>query len=112
MPAYHERVYLYPDQIGQPVWIGEFPLWWDRRQFFDKFGSRSIDTGHPIYVDYGLLLAPAEALAWDKECREAFASDPRSQQAEIKQAMQQWGERLLTARWVIVESYEWESGLE
>lgn len=112
MPAYRERIYLCPDQNGQPVWIGEFPVWWDRGEFFKKFGDRSIDTGNPIYVDYGLLLTQWEAYAWDKQCREAFAQDPRSQQAVVGEAMHQWETMFKTTRWVIVESYEWESGME
>jgi hypothetical protein len=63
MPAYRERVYLCPDQNGQPVWIGEFPAWWDRGEFFKKYGDRCIGTGNPVYVDYGLLLTQSEAYA-------------------------------------------------
>jgi hypothetical protein len=53
-----------------------------------------------------------EAAAWDKQCREAFANDPRSQDAKTIEAMQQLEARLKSSSWVIVESYEWESGLE
>jgi hypothetical protein len=63
MPAYRERVYVCPDQSGQPGWIVEFPEWWDRREFFTKYADRQIDTGNPIYVNYGLLLTQWEA--WD-----------------------------------------------
>jgi hypothetical protein len=30
----------------------------------------------------------------------------------VGEAMQQWETMFKSARWVIVESYEWESGLE
>ena len=112
MPAYRERVYLCPNQNGQPVWIGKFPLWWDRSAFFKQFGQRRIDTGNPMYVDYGLLLTFGEVYTWDKQSRAAFADDPRNQQAVVSEAMQQWKTMLKSTRWVIVESYEWESGLE
>ncbi|MEJ2599806.1 MAG: hypothetical protein P8Z00_15840 [Anaerolineales bacterium] len=112
MPAIRERIYLCPEQNGQPGWIMKFPLWWDRSEFFEKFGDRQIDSGNPIYVNYGLLLTPGEARAWDKECRQAFAKDPRGQQTVVIEAMRQWDELIQTAGWVIVESYEWESGLE
>jgi hypothetical protein len=112
MPAYRERVYICPNQNGQPGWIVEFPLWWDRREFFKKYGDRQIDTGNPFYMDYGLLLTSWEAAAWDKQCREVFADDPRGRLSAIGEAMRHWEALLQTASWIIVESYEWESGLD
>lgn len=112
MPAYRERVYLCPGKNGQSIQIQYFPVWWNRRAFFEQFGQRRIDTGNPFYVDYGLLLTYLEAYTWDKQCRAAFAEDPRNQLAAISEAMQQWETILKSARWVIVESYEWESGLD
>ena len=111
MPAYRQRVYICPDQSGQPGWIVEFPLWWEQREFFQKYGDRQVDTGNPFYVDYGLLLTGWEAMAWDRYCREQFAQDPRSAEPFFVQAMQHFQSLLETASWVIVESYEWESGL-
>jgi hypothetical protein len=96
----------------------DFPAWWNPSGFFEKYGSienrgsRWFDTGSPGYSDYALLLTIGEAAAWDKQCRKAFARDTRSQQAEIAEAMRLLEERLDSAQWVIVESYEWESGLE
>jgi hypothetical protein len=108
MPARREKIYICPREDGQPAWIMDFPLWWDRRAFFEKFGDRKLDTGNPIYVDYGLLLTNGEAMAWDKRCREAFSGVLRP---HIAQAMDRLAPRLKSASWVIVESYEWESGL-
>jgi hypothetical protein len=89
----------------------DFPIWWDRREFFKKYGNREIDTGNPFYVDYGLLLTRGEALAWDRHCREAFTQDPGRDQAMFTEAMHHLETRLKTTSWVIVESYEWESGM-
>jgi hypothetical protein len=112
MPAYRDRVYLCPAENAQPGWILEFPLWWDRDEFFKKYRNRQFDTGNPLYVDYALLLTGWEARAWDGRCREQFALDPRSKQAFFVEALQRWESMLPTASWVIVETYEWESGLE
>ena len=109
MPAYRERIYICPQKNNQPAWILDFPLWWDRRAFFQKYGDRRIDTGNPFYVDYGLLLTGSEAWVWDKHCREAF---PGSQKPHMVEAMRALESKLRTASWVIVESYEWESGLD
>jgi hypothetical protein len=112
MPAYRERIYICPGENGQPAWILDFPLWWDRGAFFKKYGDRQIDTGNPFYVDYGLLLTGQEANAWDKHCREAVAGDPRNQKPHVVEAMGRLESMLRTASWVIVESFEWESGLD
>ena len=90
----------------------DFPVWWNRRDFFEKYGERRIDTGNLIYVDYALLLTVWEASAWDKHCRESFAQDPRRQQTKIVEMMHQLETRLKSTSWVIVESYEWESGFD
>ncbi len=111
MPAYRQRVYICPDQNGQPGWIMEFPIWWNQPEFFMKYRDRQFDTGNPIYVDYALLLTGWEAAAWDTHCREQFAQDPRSKEPFFVEALQRWEAMLKAASWVIVESSEWESGL-
>lgn len=112
MPAYRERIYLCPAENGQPGWVMEFPAWWDRSDFFKKFGGRQFDTGNPVYVDHALLITVNEAMAWDERSRRSFMEDPHVQQAGILDAMQQFESKLKSIRWVIVESYEWESGFE
>ena len=111
MPARTERLYLYPAEPGQPGQVIPFPLWWDRAGFFEQFGDRRIDTGHPLYVDYGILLTPGEALAWDQSCRTRVPPNKWDQNARLTADMQQLESALKTARWIIVESSEWESGL-
>ena len=112
MPARKERIYLYPDKVNRPGQVIGFPIWWDRRKFFENYGDRQIDLGHPIYVDYALLLAPSEALEFDKLCREKFHADPKTNSQHFESDMQQLKSALKKAKWVIVESYEWESGLD
>jgi hypothetical protein len=118
MPARNERIYLCPHKHGQPGWIMDFPAWWSRSGFFEKYGSfdkegsRWFDTGNPFYVDYALLLTMGEAAAWDKQCREAYAQGLHSQDAAITEAMALLQARLNASGWVVVESYEWESGLD
>jgi hypothetical protein len=112
MPAYRERVYLCPDQNGQPGWVQDFPIWWDRAEFFTKFGARRIDTGNPFHDDYGMLLTAGEALAWDEHCREQYARDPHGDKSMISDEMRRWESLLSKAGWVVIESYEWESGLD
>lgn len=62
-------------------------------------------------MDYGYLLTRGEAIAWDDSCREQFAQDSRDSQPFLIDAWQKMATILKAASWVIVESYEWESGL-
>lgn len=110
MPAYRERIYICPDENGQPAWIMDFPSYWNRRVFFEQYGQRRIDTGNPFYVDYGLLLTAGEARAWHKRCQEALVGEPSGPAAHVVEAMERLASKLEKASWVIVESYEWESG--
>lgn len=112
MPARRARLYICPNENGRPAWIVDFPSWWDRRAFFGQYGQRQIDTGNPYYVDYGLLLTAGEAMAWQKRCREASTGEPGSRPTRVVEAMERLESMLKTASWVIVESYEWESGLD
>lgn len=112
MPARAERIYLIPSETNQPNQVMRFPLWWDRRGFFEKYGQRQIDLGHPLYVDYALLLTPGEALEWDKYCTEQFHPGSEGIAPSIASDMQLLRSALHGAKWVIVESYEWESGLD
>jgi hypothetical protein len=112
MAAYRERAYLFPEEDGQPGWILDLPIWWRRSEFFEKYGSRQIDTGNPFHVNYALLLTAWEAMAWNRACQEQFSQDPRSQMPSVLGSMREWAAKLDSASWVIVESYEWESGIE
>ena len=112
MPARAERVYIFAAEADQPDQVMDFPLWWDRREFFEEYRDRKIDTGHPVYVDYALLLTAGEALAWDERCREKFSADPASKRPHMVSAMQRLQSALKSALWVVVESYEWDSGLD
>ena len=112
MPARSERIYLFPSEDGEPGQVMQFPIWWDRGGFFNKYGQRYIDLGSPFYVTYALLLTQGEAIVWDEQCRERFSQDPRSREPRFASEMQRVESALGKTRWVIVESYEWESGLD
>jgi len=111
MPARRHRLYLCPRVNGKPGWIMDFPIWWDLQEFFQKYRDRQIDTGNPFYVDYGLLLTLGEAMAWDRQCRETFTQSREDIPDKIVDAMHHFEKKLKTTSWVIVESYEWESGM-
>lgn len=106
MPARTESIHLC--NFHQPGQVMDFPLWWDRRGFFEKYADRQIDLGNPIYVDYAILLTKWEAVAWDKRCNEMYG--PRSPAFESK--VQEFQSALKETKWVVVVSSEWESGMD
>ena len=88
------------------------PAWWSRSAFFEMFRQREIDTGNPSYVDYGYLLTPGEAMAFDRQCREMPLDKLAASGDGLEMARSDLESALKGARWVIVESFEWESGLD
>lgn len=112
MPARSERIYLVPSEDAEPCRVMRFPVWWNRSEFFKKYRQREIDLGNPSYEDFALLLTQWEATGWDEHCREQFSSDPRSNDSNVVEEMSRFELDLSKAKWVIVESYEWESGLD
>lgn len=112
MPARNEKLYFDTGEGGERDQVMDFPLWWDRSGFFLRYGDRKVDTGNPFYVDYEILLTPEEVLEWDRECRKKFRRDPSSRKPHIVAAMEELQAAAEKARWVVVKSYEWESGLD
>ena len=111
MPARNARIRVYMQDPAQDQ-VMDFPLWWDRRAFFAEYGYRKTDTGNPFYVDYAYDLTPQEALEWDDEARARFSADPNNLKPHIVSAMQELYAALKEAKRVVVEDYEWESGLD
>ena len=110
VPARAERLYLYPDlHVDRPAETGQildFPVWWDRRAFFNQFGERSVDCSNPMDDKSAYLLFVDEAVAFDKECLAerlnvgTVGQHIYDRQAELIAALRR-------SKWVIVESYEW-----
>jgi hypothetical protein len=112
VPARSERIFVFPDVSGQPGLIMRFPAWWNRGEFFKLYTHREIDTGNPIDANFALLLTSAEAKIWNKKCVEQYTSSPIDSETKVREDMNKLDAVLKNARWVIVESYEWESGLD
>lgn len=111
MPARIERLNIYYSNSKKEAQNLPFPLWWNRKVFFEKYGTRKIDVFHPFYVNYAILLTSEEAWAWDKECRVSFYINPESKRSSILDEMKTFQSMLTGVKWIVVESNEWESGL-
>ena len=112
MPARSERLFIVPNENGQPARIMRFPAWWNRDEFFKKYSHREIDLGNPIDANFAWLFTSAEAIAWNKKCAEQFSPTSITGKTNVEEDMKQMESVLMNASWVIVESYEWESGLD
>lgn len=112
MPARSERITIVPGTNGGAVRVLRFPSWWDRAAFFEEFKAREIDTGNPVDWNLAWLLSAAEAAAWNDKSRGAQSSGPLDGTLNVQDEGRRLEALLREADWVIVESYEWESGLD
>lgn len=112
MPARAERVYICPSQDGQPARVIPFPTWWDRAAFMDRFRDRRTDRGNPIDANDIYVLGGGEAYLWDRQCRERALAERGNTDSGTLAEMRRLEATFLDASWVIVESYEWESGFD
>jgi hypothetical protein len=89
-----------------------FPYWWSRGEFMNRYQKREIDLGNPIDANFVWVLNSAEAAAWNEECVKLFAGDPLSRNQQIVGDQRKLEDALKHSQWVLVESYEWESGMD
>ena len=114
MPARRERLIVCPVEGAAPGRVLDWPLWWDRRGLLERYRSREVDTGNPWYVDFAILLTGGEARAFDEACRAKHAQEAQGPTgaAHLEARMREVAEALAEAEWVVLESREWESGLD
>lgn len=110
MPARAERIYLFPYRNGDPGLVMPFPYWWNRDEFVKRYQSRQVECSNPIDLNFAYLLDIGEAIAWNEECVKYFTQDPISSKPDVIAYQQKLVDALMQSQWVIVESYEWESG--
>lgn len=112
MPARSERIYIFPYRSGDPGLTMPFPYWWNRSEFIKRYREREIDLGNPIDANFVWVLNSAEAVAWNEECVKRFTSDPLSQNPQVIEKQYELEDALMQSQWLLVESYEWESGFD
>ncbi len=112
MPARSERLTIVPRASGQPCRARRLPVWWDHAAFVEAFRARELDLGNPVDWNLVWLLSGAEAVAWNEQCRAAFSPESGSRDQGLLEEMGRFEALLREAAWVIVESNEWESGLD
>jgi hypothetical protein len=111
MPSRNERIYIYSEIPDLENITIDFPVWWDRNTFFFRYGDRKVDTGNPIYVNYAYKLSRQEAIEFDAFSLKKTYPSYKKINPLLKVKIQNFRAHLEDAKWVIIESYEWESGL-
>jgi hypothetical protein len=112
MPARLVTVRVIPVKDGRPCLVRTFPSWWDLGAFFENFKARELDLGNPIDWNLAWLLSATEAVLWDERCRKAFRGLRPGDPVGLEDDMRALADALREASWVVVESREWESGLD
>ncbi len=114
-------VWVVPKEAGSACAIFRGPSWWGPEtlapEHLDLYVERYIDTNNPVWMDSVRLFTAEEALAIDKSAREGQRAYYRKafgrglRRDEIKE-MARFRRALKQAVWVVVYTYEWESGLD
>ena len=112
MPARAERIHLYSAIPNIPNRIIDFPAWWDRRLFFDQFGERQHETANQFDVNYSYKLTAEEALHFDTVCQKLAYPNPGDIRPLVQNLINDFRSMVVDCKWVIIESYEWESGFD
>ncbi len=115
------RVWVVPKEAGNACAIFRGPWWWDRNtlapEYLELYAARYIDTNNPFWMDSVRLFSGDEARAMDKVAREGYRAYCREffgrglRRPEI-QEMARFSRALKRAEWVVIYTYEWESGLD
>ena len=114
------QVWVVPKEEGSACAIFRGPGWWTpdtlSPEHLALYAERHIDTQNPLWMDSVRLFTAEEALAMDRVARERLRAYYRKvwkrglRRQEI-QEMARFRRALKQALWVVVYTYEWESGL-
>ncbi len=112
--AFSTRIHLVPVKTAQLSQSVDSVFWWNVQELFEKYPYRQIES--LAYLDYVVVLTPTEAIEWQSHFRDKFIQNQMSNaipnwQQRVDQLSQLLENQRHDVRWVIVELYEWESGL-
>ena len=114
------HVWVVPREAGRACAIFRGPSWWNSDtlppEHLALYAERYIDTQNPFWMDSVRLFTAEEALAMDRAAREGLRAYYRNvlgrglSRHQIRE-MARFRRALKQALWVVVYTYEWESGL-
>lgn len=103
-----------PVRDDAPVWSVDNIFWWDMLALRKHYPGREI-LDSTMYLDYVVVLTPAEALEWNRRFGDSYRLTHKPVEQTWPDAPGELTRRLESTheacRWIIVEQYEWESGL-
>ena len=116
------RIIGVPVQGNREVWVVDHVLWWPVEKYVQKIGHgdavpgfrESVDS--TLYLDYVGIFNKEEFVRLNDSHKAEFLADARRNlvHAEQQKRMKEMDDLLKQRhdiKWILVEQYEWESGM-
>jgi hypothetical protein len=112
--AFSVKIRGVPVEDGASCWSFDNIFWWDMNLVRERLPVREI-VDATLYQDYVVIMTPAEAIEWNRSFSDSYRKAHAAAGACDNDAIDRLGQRLESTRdamrWIVVERYEWESGL-
>jgi hypothetical protein len=112
--AFSVKIRGIPIKDDQPLWSVDNVIWWDIPLLMQNYPGREIEDQN-LYLDYVIVLTPDEAVLWNERFREDCQKKGLLQHEDGIKQIKELGDKLETSkntlRWILIERYEWESGM-
>ena len=120
--ATRTRIVGVPVQDKHPVWVVDYILWWPMGTLIGNIGTQNAVSGFresvdsTLYLDYVGIFNKEEFVRLNDDYKARFLADEDKKplHAEQQGRMRDVDTMLkqhLDIKWILVEQYEWESGL-
>lgn len=115
------RIIGLPVSNNSPVWAVDHILWWRVEDFIGKKGEildprfrESVDSS--LYLDYVGIFNKEEFTSLNEKYKQAFLPDPnwgilRDTQIPLMAKVDEYLRQRLDVKYILVEQYEWETGM-
>ena len=116
--AFRVRVVGVPVQDGSAVWVVDYVLWWPVDDYIGRNARpefrESVDSS--LYLDHVGIFNKEEFIRLNDEYKASFLANPAKKQIHAEQqkrmdVVDQHLKKHLDTKWILVEQYEWESGM-
>jgi hypothetical protein len=119
--AFAIRIIGVPVSNDSPVWTVAHILWWRIEDFIGKKGEindprfrESVDR--TLYLDYVGIFNLEEFIQWNDGFKRDFLADEKRKtiheaQRQLMEQVDAYIRKRLDTKWVLVEQYEWETGM-
>jgi hypothetical protein len=114
------RIIGVPVQDNRTVWVVDHVLWWPVDDFIGETGTaepkfrESVDSS--LYLDYVGIFNKEEFVKLNEGYKTAFLANVnkktlRDEQQKRMMYVDEYLSQRLDTKWILVEKYEWETGM-